>query len=151
MKQILGKAAIATAAFACAGLFSFGWSDQGVVSMSIESAQARVGRPLTPMSAAGVARRHYRRGAYGYGAGVVGTGVGVAAVGTAAAVAATRPWGWGGPYVGSGYYGGPLGARAAYYGGYNRYGYNSYGSYNAGAYCVPGEYYMDGGLVQLCK
>ena len=82
MKQMsLSKAAIATSAFACAALFSFGWSEQTGVSLSIESAQARVGRPLTPVSVAGVARRQDRRAAYG--AGVVGAGVaGAAAVGT---------------------------------------------------------------------
>jgi hypothetical protein len=124
MKQkSLTTVAIAASTFACAALLSFGWSEQGGVSLSVESAQARVGRPLSPVSVAGVARRQYRRGGYGYGAGVVGAGV----VGTAAAVAATSPgWGWGGsPYdSGTGYYGGhphyrhgALGARAAYYGG----------------------------------
>jgi hypothetical protein len=42
------------------------WSEQSGVSLSVESAQARIGRPLTPLSVAGVARRHYRRAAYGY-------------------------------------------------------------------------------------
>ena len=117
------KTALAASAFTCAALLSFGWSEQGGISLSIESAQARVGRPMTPASAAGVARRHNRRAVYG--AGVVGAGA--AAVGTAGAVAATSPnWGWGGnPYqTGTGYYaGGPYyggnvrGARAAYYGG----------------------------------
>lgn len=127
------KAALAASAFTCAALFSLGWSEQGGISLSVESAQARIGRPLTPMSVAGVARRQNRRAAYGYGAGVVGAGVAGAAVGTAAAVAATSPnWGWGGGpyytgtgyygggpyYTGTGYYGGGVsGARAAYYGG----------------------------------
>jgi hypothetical protein len=106
------KTALAASAFTCAALFSFGWSEQGGISLSIESAQARVGRPLTPVSVAGVARRQTRRAVYGAGG----------------AVAATSPnWGWGGnPYqTGTGYYaGGPYyggsvrGARAAYYGGY---------------------------------
>jgi hypothetical protein len=110
------KTALAASAFTCAALLSFGWSEQGGISLSIESAQARVGRPLTPMSVAGVARRQNRRAVYGGGYGV---GAGAVAVGTAAAVAATSPnWGWGG--TGSGpYYGGPVrGARAAYYGSY---------------------------------
>jgi hypothetical protein len=110
------KTALAASAFMCAALLSFGWSEQGGISLSIESAQARVGRPLTPMSVAGVARRQNRRAVYGGGYGV---GAGAVAVGTAAAVAATSPnWGWGG--TGSGpYYGGPVrGARAAYYGSY---------------------------------
>ena len=64
-----------------------------------------MGRPLTPVSVAGVARRQNRRAAYGYGygAGVVGAGVAAAAIGTTAAVAAAAtPAG----YYGDGYYGG---------------------------------------------
>jgi hypothetical protein len=79
----------APSAFACAALFSFGWAEQGGISLSVESAQARVGRPATPVSAAGVARRQARRGGYGYRAGAVAAGA--AAIGTAAAVAATSP------------------------------------------------------------
>src|SRR5260370_42638822 len=113
MKQMsLTTVAIAASTFACAALLSFGWSEQRGLSLSVETAEARVGRPSTPVSVAGVARRQNRRA--GYGAGVV-VGAGAAAVGTAAAVAATSPnWGWGGdPYrTGPGYYaGGP------YYGG----------------------------------
>src|SRR6266576_403552 len=111
------KTALAASAFTCAALLSFGWSEQGGISLSIEIAQARVCRPLTPVSVAGVARRQTRRAVYG--AGVVGAGAAAvgtaAAIGTAGAVAATSPnWGWGGnPYqTGTGYYaGGP------YYGG----------------------------------
>src|SRR2546430_15777678 len=76
------KTALAASAFTCAALLSFGWSEQGGISLSIESAQARVGRPLTPVSVAGVARRQTRRAVYG--AGVVGAGA--AAVGPAAAI-----------------------------------------------------------------
>jgi hypothetical protein len=101
MKRI-GKATVAACAFTCAALFSIGWSEQGVISPSIESAQARVGRPLTPVSVAGVARRQTRR-AYGYGAGAVGVGLGAAAIGTAAAVNGAPYY-----YGGAGYYsGGP--------------------------------------------
>jgi len=124
MKQMsLTTGVIAASTFACAALLSFGWSEQRGLSLSVEKAEARVGRPLTPVSVAGVARRQNRRAAYG--AGVVGAGA--VAVGTAAAVAATSPnWGWGGgpSYTGTGYYaGGPYysgtvrEARAAYYGG----------------------------------
>ena len=63
----LRKLAIAGSTFACAVLLSFSWSEQRGVSLSVESAQARVGRPLTPVSVAGVARRQNRRAAYGYG------------------------------------------------------------------------------------
>ncbi len=108
------KTALAASAFTCAALLSFGWSEQGGISLSIESAQARQTR-----------RAVYGAGVVGAGAAAVGT---AAAIGTAGAVAATSPnWGWGGnPYqTGTGYYaGGPYyggsvrGARAAYYGGY---------------------------------
>jgi hypothetical protein len=104
-----GKIAIATATLACTALLSFGWSEQRGVSLSIESAQARVGRPLTPMSVAGVARRQHRRAGYAYGAGVAGAGLAAGAIGTAA-VAATSPWG----YQNAGYYGG-YGAGGGYY------------------------------------
>ena len=131
MKQMsLTTVAIAASTFACAALLSFSWSEQRGLSLSVEKAEARVGRPLTPVSVAGVARRQNRRAAYG--AGVVGAGAAAvgtaAAIGTAGAVAATSPnWGWGGDpyrtgtgyYAGGPYYGGPVrGARTAYYGGY---------------------------------
>jgi hypothetical protein len=118
MKQMsLTTVAIAASTFACAALLSFGWSEQRGLSLSIEKAEARVGRPLTPVSVAGVARRHNRRAVYGAGAAAAGT---AAAIGTAAAVGATSPYYTGaGYYAGGPYYGGPVrGARAAYYGGY---------------------------------
>ena len=125
MQASLRTFAIATSTFACAALLSFGWSEQSGVSLSVESAQARIGRPLTPLSVAGVARRHYRRAAYGYGAGVVGAGLAAGAIGAAA----VSPWGYygGGPYVGTGW---------GYYGGYPG---SYYGAYAAGGY--PGGYY----------
>jgi hypothetical protein len=83
MKMNLRTFAIATSTVACATLLSPGFSEQGGVSLSVESAQARVGRPLTPVSVAGVARRTSRRAVYG-----------TAAVGAAAAA---------GAYYGSGY------------------------------------------------
>src|SRR6202040_382617 len=111
MKQISRTTvAMAASTFACAALLSFGWSDQLGLSLPVEKAEARVGRPLTPVSAAGVARRQNRRAAYGAGGAVgmgrygggpndrgglvggddPGTYAGAAAVGTAAAVAAAR-------------------------------------------------------------
>ena len=59
------KSALAASIVACTASFSFGWSEQGGISLSVESAQARVGRPLTPVSVAGVARRQARRAVYG--------------------------------------------------------------------------------------
>ncbi|MGC2176908.1 MAG: hypothetical protein WA650_01640 [Bradyrhizobium sp.] len=62
MKQIgLKRAFLIAAAFTC-GLFgSLEWSQNDGLSVFATSAQARIGRPLTPMSGAGVARRTTRR------------------------------------------------------------------------------------------
>jgi hypothetical protein len=156
MKKVR-RAAIACSAFACAAMFSFDWSEQGAISMSVENAQARVGRPLTPLSGAGVARRQYRRSAYGVG--VVGAGVA-----TAAAVAATSPY-----YGGTGYYaGGPYYGGAGYYAGGPYYqgarpyaggAYAAYGAYPAQDYatrngwiCHPGSMVkLDDGRMYPCQ
>lgn len=64
-----------TAAVLATGLFlSPDWSRSDGLTLSIESAQARVGRPLTPVSVAGVARRTTRRAVVG------GAAVGAAVV-----------------------------------------------------------------------
>jgi hypothetical protein len=56
--------------------------------LSLDTAEARIGRPLSPVSVAGVHRRAYRRGYYGTGAGVVGAGaIAAGAVATGAYVA----------------------------------------------------------------
>ena len=92
-------------------------------SSLISQADARIGRPGTPLSVAGVARRHYRRAAVG--AAVVGAGL--------AANAYYGGYGTGGYYsTYGGYPGGYYGAYGGYPGGY-------YGTYAAGGY--PGGYY----------
>jgi hypothetical protein len=168
MKQNLRKVTLAASTFLFAGLFSFGWSEQSGFSLSVEKAEARVGRPLTPVSVAGVARRQNRRAGYGYGAaGAIGT---AAAVGTAAAIDAG---GWGSPY----YSGTVRGARAAYYGGSPTeagipggsqphyavrayyaggpwYGYNGWDDYKArnGISCTPGSLTkLDDGHMYVCQ
>src|SRR6516225_408918 len=121
MQMSLRTFAIATSAFACATLLSFGWSEQSGASLSVESAQARIGRPGTPLSVAGVARRQYRRAAVG--AGVVGAGLAAGA--------------YYGGYGTGGYYGTYGGYPSRYYGGYAAGGYPG-GYYGAG---YPGSYY----------
>ena len=71
----------ATALFACilcATPLSVRLSPEGNVSLSGDTASALIGRPLTPMSVAGVNRRAhrraYRQGYYGYGYGGYGHG-----------------------------------------------------------------------------
>jgi hypothetical protein len=56
--MLLAAAVVAGAA----GLF---WSGDIALTGLVTEAQAIIGRPLTPMSYAGVARRTTRRGAYG--------------------------------------------------------------------------------------
>ena len=125
------KAALAASAFVCAAMFSFSWSEQSGVSLSVDSAQAQSPGSAflpsageTPGVAYGQRRHHYRQAGYGYrpshyrraaygyrpaGAAAVGAGLAAGAVGTA--VAATQPWGWGG----GPYYGGAYQPRAGYY------------------------------------
>jgi hypothetical protein len=160
MKRNLKKVTLAVSAFAAATLFSFGWSEQSGLSLAIEKAEARVGRPLTPVSVAGVARRQYRR----------------AAVGTAAAVGAGAAYyGGAGYYAGSPYYGSNVrAARAAYYGGSGIipdagtphyavrayyaggpwYGYGGWDDYalRNSIKCTPGSMVkLDDGLMHVCQ
>ncbi|MFO1109049.1 MAG: hypothetical protein U1E61_07710 [Bradyrhizobium sp.] len=60
-KWLLGAAAVVV----CFAVSSVQWSQERGLSFSADSAQARVGRPLTPVSAAGVARRTTRRAVVG--------------------------------------------------------------------------------------
>jgi hypothetical protein len=85
---------------------SFNWSPAAVTSLSIISlnkAAAVIGRPLTPLSVAGVhrraARREYRRDYYGTGAGIATAGA--VAAGTYAASSTYAPFG---TYAASGAY-----------------------------------------------
>jgi hypothetical protein len=77
MQVVIKRALLAGAVVACGTFGSVAWSPSGGLGVSIESAQARVGRPLTPVSVAGVARRTTRRAVVG------GAAVGAAAAGTA--------------------------------------------------------------------
>jgi outer membrane lipoprotein SlyB len=79
VRQISLKKAFLVAAVMAFGVAgSVDWSQNGGLSLSVvDSAQARVGRPLTPVSAAGVARRTTRRAVVG---GAVVGGVAAACV-----------------------------------------------------------------------
>ena len=85
--SIVGVTVVAAAMLTAMPL-SLKSSSDGALSLSFDSASARVGRPLTPVSVAGVHRRAHRR-AY----------VGAAAVGAAAAGAYYYP-----PHPACGYY-----------------------------------------------
>jgi hypothetical protein len=101
---ILGT--IVGAALLAAAPFSLQWS-QKTLALALDSADARIGRPLTPLSIAGVHRRAYRRAVYGAAAYGVGS------------------------YYGA--YGYPGYSYGSY--GYPAYGYRSYASgYGYGSY-----------------
>jgi hypothetical protein len=83
-----------SAALACAAVpASLNWSPGNVTLLSLDTAAARVGRPLTATSVAGVSRRvhrrEYRRAAAG--AAVGAAAVGAATVGAAAVAAPPAP------------------------------------------------------------
>ena len=123
MKVALKRTAIATSTVACVALLSFSWSEQRGVSLGVESAQARINRPSTPLRVAGVARRQYRRFASGDRL-------------LAAAVAATTsPWNYDDYYC----YGDPYAGRGDPPGGYSSYpgGYCVTSSYVTGLYARP--------------
>jgi hypothetical protein len=76
MRKInVNRALLASATLAFGTLASINWSPGEGLAVAVDSAQARVGRPLTPVSVAGVARRSTRRAVVG------GAAVGVAASG----------------------------------------------------------------------
>ena len=76
MKCIGLKRALLAAAVIVGGVLGSVECSQSIgISLSGDSAQARVGRPLTPVSVAGVARRTTRRAVVG------GAAVGAAAAG----------------------------------------------------------------------
>jgi hypothetical protein len=147
-RKKLIKITAAVSTFACTALLSVGASEQHGVSLSVDSAQARVGRPLTPGSVAGVARRQNRRAAYGYGYGAGAAGA--AALATAGVVAAaTAPAYWGGQSTtwGNAYaaqtdprFGQPHYVTRAYYEGSPYYGYSGWEDYSARNFlkCRPG-------------
>src|SRR6476660_6304931 len=100
MKKISVIAAtLVGAAVLCAAPISLQLSQDKGLTLSVDKARARIGRPLTPGSVAGVQRRHHRRayrhGYYGHG------------------------------YYGHGGYS-HYGYRHYGYGGYRHYGYRPY-------------------------
>jgi hypothetical protein len=68
MKSLNALGMIAAAMLFCAAPLSLHWSPAKSLSLSVDTADARIGRPLTPGSVAGVNRRVHRR----YGAAAVG-------------------------------------------------------------------------------
>ena len=130
MKKLSVLGIIGGAALLTAVPLSLQWSQQSV-TLSVDTADARIGRPLTPLSVAGVHRRAYRRAAraavYGGAAAAAGYGLGSYYAGYGyPAYSYSAP---SAPYYGTGY------GYGSYYGGYSypaysySYGYPSYGGY----------------------
>jgi len=112
MKKLSLFASVSAALVCAAVPASFNWSPANMTLFSLDTAEARVGRPLTATSVAGVNRRVQRRT---YRRATVAAGV--AAGGTVAAGAYV-----GGPAPASYYGPGPAVGAAAPYGGPG-YGY----------------------------
>jgi hypothetical protein len=65
MKKLTKIGILAASAVLCAAPVSLHWSPAKTLSLSVDTAAARIGRPLTPGSVAGVNRRVHRRAYYG--------------------------------------------------------------------------------------
>jgi hypothetical protein len=113
MKRLSALGIIGGAALLTAVPFSLQWS-QKTVTLSLDSADARIGRPLTPLSVAGVHRRAYRRAYRG------------AVYGAAGAYGVGSYYGYGYPAYSYGY---PAYSYGSYGYGYPAYGYGGYGGY----------------------
>ena len=65
MKRSSALGIITATALCCAAPLSLHWSQANTPSLAVDTAEARFGHPLTPMSVAGVNRRVNRRAYYG--------------------------------------------------------------------------------------
>jgi hypothetical protein len=76
MKGLTALGLTVTALLLCATPVSLHWSSAKAPTLSLDTADARVGRPLTPGSVAGVNRRVHRRAYYGAAAAAGAAGYG---------------------------------------------------------------------------
>jgi hypothetical protein len=65
MKKRTVLGVVLSAGLLAATPFSVQWTPAEALSLSLDKAEARIGRPFTPMSVAGVNRRVHRRAYYG--------------------------------------------------------------------------------------
>ena len=61
MKKLSALGVVVAAGLLCSVPLTLNWSPAKTPLLSIDTADARLGRPLTPMSVAGVNRRVHRR------------------------------------------------------------------------------------------
>jgi hypothetical protein len=141
MKKVSTLGIIAAAACFCAAPLSLQWSPAKSPSLALDTANAKIGHPLTPMSVAGVHRRAMRR-TYG-----VGANLGYHPVARAAAVGAVAAGagygGWGGGWGGWGF-NRPLYASAALGTGGTGLGMGGPGFGLGAAFCYPTFDYSTG-------
>jgi len=76
MKKLSALGVVVAAGLLCAVPLTLNWSPAKTPLLSIDTADARLGRPLTPMSVAGVNRRVHRRAYYGAAAAAGAAGYG---------------------------------------------------------------------------
>lgn len=76
MRRISALGFVVATGLLCLVPLTFDWSPAKTPLLSIDTADARVGRPLTPMSVAGVNRRVHRRAYYGAAAAAGAAGYG---------------------------------------------------------------------------
>lgn len=75
MKKLSALGFVVATGLLCSAPVTVDWSPTKTPSLSVDTAAARLGRPATPMSVAGVHRRTTRRAVYGAAAaGAVGYG-----------------------------------------------------------------------------
>jgi hypothetical protein len=122
MKTVSTLGVIVAAACLCAAPLSLQWSPAKSPSLALDTANARIGHPLTPMSVAGVHRRAMRR-TYG-----VGANLGYHPVARAALYGAAA--------TGAGYYGAGYGGWGGGWGGWgsNRPLYSCSGPFCGGGW-----------------
>lgn len=134
LKPVAAELTAFCAAILCAAPFSVRVSPEASVSLSLDTAAARIGRPLTPMSIAGVHRRAMRRAYYGYGAyGLYGYGSGTNW--PSSYYASTYGTYWPSSYFGSAY--GSYRPSSYYASAYGSYRPSSYYGYQSRAYYRP--------------
>jgi hypothetical protein len=76
MKKLSALGFVVATGLLCAAPLTVDWSPAKTPSLSVDTADARVGRPATPMSVAGVNRRVHRRAYYGAAAAAGAAGYG---------------------------------------------------------------------------
>jgi hypothetical protein len=161
MKKLTAFGIIAGAMLVSATPLSLNWSASKSMALSVDGAQARIGRPLTPFSVAGVNRRAYRRAAYAGAAGLAAGAYygaygypGYAGYSDDSYNYASTGYSYPGYGYGYGYsysngypsYSSGYGTSYSNYGYYPSYGYRGYSYPNYG-YSYPasyGSYYRSG-------